>query len=77
MRDPYADNNLVDYCTVIFNFVTYLLDLHFSFYSLPSNGPQLSWAPGLTPAKSCPDSSLLKACSALRASVVEAVLDSA
>ena len=41
--------------TVIFNFVTYqLLDLNFSFYSLPSNDPQLGWALGLPPAKSGP-----------------------
>jgi len=53
MSDPYTDNNLTDYYTIIFNLVTYwLLDLHFSFYSLPSNDPQLSWAPGLPPAKS-------------------------
>ena len=42
MRDPYSDNNLIDYYTIIFNFVTHQL-LHFSFYSLPSNDPQLSW----------------------------------
>jgi len=35
--------------------VFYILELHFSFYSLPSNDPQLSWAPGLPSAKSCPD----------------------
>jgi len=30
--------NLIDYYTVIFSFVTYwLLDLHVSFYTLPSN----------------------------------------
>jgi len=56
MRDPYTDNNLNDVYTIIFNFVTnYLLDLNFSFYSLPSNDPQLSWAPGLPPAKSGPE----------------------
>jgi len=53
MRDSYTGNNLTDYYTIIFNSVTYLLlDLHFSFYSLPSNDPQVSWAPGLQPAKS-------------------------
>ena len=31
-----------------------LLDLQFSFYSFPSNGPQLSWARGLPPARSGP-----------------------
>ena len=41
--------------TVIFNFVTcQLLDLNFSFYSLPSNDPQLGWALGLPPAKPGP-----------------------
>jgi len=25
-------------------------DLHFSFYSFPSNDPQLSWTPGIQPA---------------------------
>ena len=60
MRDAYTDNNLIDYYTIMFNFITYwLLDLHFSFfYSLTSNDLQLSWAPGLPPAKSGPDRSL-------------------
>jgi len=60
MRDAYTDNNLIDYYTIMFNFVTYwLLDLHFSFfYDLTSNDLQLSWAPGLPPAKSGPDRSL-------------------
>ena len=53
MRDPYTDNNLIDYYTIIFIFVTYyLLDLHFSLHSLPSNDPQSRWAPNLPPAKS-------------------------
>jgi len=55
MRDPYADNNFIDYYTIIFSFVTYwLLDLRFSFHGLPSNDPQLSWDAGLAPAKSGP-----------------------
>ena len=55
MRDLHTDNNLIDYYAILFNFVTYyLLDRHFSFYSLPSNDLQLSWGPGLSPAKSGP-----------------------
>jgi len=41
MRDPYTDNNLIDYYTQNYiqfcYLITMLLDLHFSFYSLPSN----------------------------------------
>ena len=56
MRDSYIDNNLTDYYSTIFNFVTYQLqDLHFIFYSLPSDDPQLSWARGLPSAKSSPE----------------------
>jgi len=38
--------NLIDYYTIIFNFVYVLVikDTHYNFYSLPSNDPQLSWA---------------------------------
>jgi len=55
VRDLHTDNNLIDYYAIIFTFVTYyLLDRHFSFYSLPSNDLQLSWGPGLSPAKSGP-----------------------
>ena len=32
----------------------YLLDVHFSFYGLPSKDPQLSWMPGFPPAKCSP-----------------------
>ena len=57
MRDPYTDNNLIDYYTqnyIQFRYLLVTIDLRFSFYSLPSNDPQflLSWAPGLPPAKS-------------------------
>ena len=35
--------------------LVWLLDLHFSFYTVPSNDLQLSWAPGLPSAKSGPN----------------------
>jgi len=51
MCDPYSDNDLIYYYTIIFSFVTYyLLDLYFSYYSLPRNDRHLSWTPGLPPA---------------------------
>jgi len=50
MRDPYTDNNLIDYYTQNYILFCYLLDLHFSFYSLPT----IKLGPGLPPAKSGP-----------------------
>jgi len=55
-----TDNNLIDYyrayyyIQLCYLLVRPILDLHFSFYSLASNVPQLSWAPGFPPAKSGP-----------------------